>query len=29
VSFEDKNGEPANTANLFTINITGLPPKKA
>ena len=27
VSFEDKNGEPANTANLFTINITGLPSK--
>jgi hypothetical protein len=23
VGFEDKNGEPANTANLFTINITG------
>jgi hypothetical protein len=23
VGFEDKNGEPADTANLFTINITG------
>src|SRR5690242_4959412 len=27
VGFEDKNGEPANMANLFTINITGLPHK--
>jgi hypothetical protein len=27
VDFEDKNGEPANMANLFTINITGLTPK--
>jgi hypothetical protein len=27
VGFEDKNGEPANTANLFTINITGMRPK--
>jgi hypothetical protein len=27
VGFEDKNGEPANMANLFTINITGLTSK--
>jgi hypothetical protein len=27
VGFEDKSGEPANMANLFTINITGLTPK--
>jgi hypothetical protein len=25
--FEDKNGEPANTDNLFMINITGSRPK--
>jgi hypothetical protein len=27
IGFEDKNGEPANMANLFTISITGLHPK--
>lgn len=28
VGFEDKDGQPANMANLFTINITGMEPGK-